>query len=289
MINEPWKTLTSPWWFSAKDARSGIPVPLPPSLDELRRGSWPTMGARRSVPARPTSSDPVQGGLLALLNARTSGGLLRRVAAPADYLDLANYGGARPIPLRTSAGPMPSSGHHFLAPAPEREAVPMYGGAGAAELSADPTSQSPWSAPAGNPGDGAWPSSGSALEVLSDAPPPNYWIPGAQYAGEGHHHNPRAIYGKLPLPEETRKVFDKATTGQLPLHRWHQNDALHRAYSKAIQGRTDDARSGTFHSESNRGLGRTSYTCVSRNDKTHVDVLSTPQWRARNRIGEAEA
>jgi hypothetical protein len=184
---------------------------------------------------------------------------------------------------------MPSSGHHFLAPAPEREAVPMYGGAGAAELSADPTSQSPWSAPAGNPGDGAWPSSGSALEVLSDAPPPNYWIPGAQYAGEGHHHNPRAIYGKLPLPEETRKVFDKATTGQLPLHRWHQNDALHRAYSKAIQGRTDDARSGTFHSESNRGLGRTSYTCVSRNDKTHVDVLSTPQWRARNRIGEAEA
>jgi hypothetical protein len=99
MINEPWKTLTSPWWFSAKDARSGIPVPLPPSLDELRRGSWPTMGARRSVPARPTSSDPVQGGLLALLNARTSGGLLRRLAAPADYLDLANYGGSQTDPV----------------------------------------------------------------------------------------------------------------------------------------------------------------------------------------------
>ncbi len=30
------------------------------------------------------------------------------------------------------------------------------------------------------------------------------------------------------------KVFDKATTGPLPFRRWHENDALHREYSKAV-------------------------------------------------------
>jgi hypothetical protein len=133
---------------------------------------------------------------------------------------------------------MLGSGYHFLPilAAPDRERLPTRVRA-AAEFSPETPNQPPWSALTGNAND-TGPNSGHALsasEVLSDVPPDNYWIPGGQYAGEGHHHNPRAIYGKLPLPEETRKVFDKAITGQLPLHRWHQNDALHRAYSNAVE------------------------------------------------------
>jgi len=158
-----------------------------------------------------------------------------------EHLDSANYWGVGPTPLRTGAGPTLGSDHYLLQmpAAADWEALPTSAGAGAAELSPEPWSQSPWSAPAGKPDNGAWLNGDgevrSASEVLSDVLPNNYWIAGAQYAGEGHHHNPRAIYGKLPLPEETRKVFDKATTGQLPLYRWHQNDALHRAYSKAVE------------------------------------------------------
>src|SRR5262249_19751517 len=72
--------------------------------------------------------------------------------------------------------------------------------------------------------------------VLSDVPAEDSWIPGARYAAVGHHHIPHAVYGKYPLPEETRKVFDKATTGALPFtRRWHENNALHRAYSDAVE------------------------------------------------------
>jgi hypothetical protein len=55
------------------------------------------------------------------------------------------------------------------------------------------------------------------------------------YAGVSHHHIPQAIYRKMPLPPETRKVFEQGTTGPLPLARWHENDALHRAYSHAVE------------------------------------------------------
>lgn len=51
--------------------------------------------------------------------------------------------------------------------------------------------------------------------------------------GVGHHELPQAIYKKLPLPEETRKVFDEATTGPIPSrgHRW---DSAHRDYNEAV-------------------------------------------------------
>jgi hypothetical protein len=74
--------------------------------------------------------------------------------------------------------------------------------------------------------------------ILSDVVPDNDWIPGAQYAGDGHHHVPRANYRNLPLPPETRNIFDKATTGQLYLKldgRGHEYDAFHREYSKATE------------------------------------------------------
>jgi len=70
---------------------------------------------------------------------------------------------------------------------------------------------------------------------MSDVTPDNDWIPNARYVGDGHHHAPQAIYEKLPLPKETRRVFRKGTTGPLPLYRWHENDALHRAYSEAVE------------------------------------------------------
>jgi hypothetical protein len=76
-------------------------------------------------------------------------------------------------------------------------------------------------------------------QILSDAFADDEWIPGARYAAEGHHHNPRAIYRKYPLPEETRRVFDKATTGPLPFHGWHQYDEAHRLYSKAVEDLMD--------------------------------------------------
>jgi hypothetical protein len=72
-------------------------------------------------------------------------------------------------------------------------------------------------------------------EVTSDVTPDNDWIPNARYVGDGHHHAPQAIYEKLPLPKETRRVFRKGTTGPLPLLGWHQNDKLHRAYNDAVE------------------------------------------------------
>lgn len=55
----------------------------------------------------------------------------------------------------------------------------------------------------------------------------------AARGGVGHHELPQAIYKKLPLPEETRKVFDEATTGPIPSrgHRW---DSAHRDYNEAV-------------------------------------------------------
>jgi hypothetical protein len=70
--------------------------------------------------------------------------------------------------------------------------------------------------------------------VISDVTPDNEWIPGAQYAGQGHHYASQKIWRKLPLPKETQRVFDKATTGQLPFFKWHVNDTLHRMYSDAV-------------------------------------------------------
>jgi hypothetical protein len=93
-------------------------------------------------------------------------------------------------------------------------------------------------APAGNPAPATGTNGSRGAQghpaLISDATPDNDWIPNAQYAGDGHHHAPRAVYEKLALPDETRRVFDKGTTGPLPWYRRHQNDALHRAYSNAV-------------------------------------------------------
>jgi hypothetical protein len=103
--------------------------------------------------------------------------------------------------------------------------------------------------PAGHPDGGQWTSGGVSSggindpRILSDATPDNEWIPGADYAGVGHHFFPRASWKDLPLPAETRGVFDKAVSGPLAPKVWskqerkwlqHTYDEAHREYSKAV-------------------------------------------------------
>jgi len=74
--------------------------------------------------------------------------------------------------------------------------------------------------------------------------PDNYWLPGAQYAGEGHHFPPRAVWQDWPLQPDTRKVFNKAVSGAIPLRLYnpftraqtfyHHFDDMHRVYNIAV-------------------------------------------------------
>jgi hypothetical protein len=81
-----------------------------------------------------------------------------------------------------------------------------------------------------------WSSGGQndSAAVISDVTPDNEWISGARYAGQGHHFLPQALWRRLPLVPETRKVFDKETSGHLYI-KGHENDKAHREYSKAIE------------------------------------------------------
>jgi hypothetical protein len=91
--------------------------------------------------------------------------------------------------------------------------------------------------PAGNADGGQWTNdSGRSVddsEILSDAPD-SRWIPGAQYAADGHHWVPKAVYGKYSLRPETKKVFDNSTSGPLAddsVNRW---TVEHRNYNAAV-------------------------------------------------------
>lgn len=96
--------------------------------------------------------------------------------------------------------------------------------------------------PAGHPDGGQWTgdsgAAASGTEVVSDAPDSS-WIPGAQYAADGHHWVPRAVYGKYLLQPETKKVFEKATSGPLAddsVNRWtverrNYNEAVNEAFT----------------------------------------------------------
>jgi len=61
-----------------------------------------------------------------------------------------------------------------------------------------------------------------------------YWMPGADYAGGGHHEFPQALY-KL-MPPETQKVFDAAKSDPLFVRvdgRRREFDRFHRQYNEA--------------------------------------------------------
>jgi hypothetical protein len=116
--------------------------------------------------------------------------------------------------------------------------VPTRAQARAAQVFSEPSSRSSWNVPGGNSDAGGWTNGaekGDGIpQILSDITPDNDWIPGADYAGQGHHEFPRALYKRMP--PETQKVFDRATTGHLYLgydNRRHEYDSFHQEYNRA--------------------------------------------------------
>lgn len=92
--------------------------------------------------------------------------------------------------------------------------------------------------PAGRPDGGQWTSEGGLAandsEVVSDAPDTT-WIPGAQYAADGHHWVPRKVFQKEPLRPETGKVFEDAKSGPLADNSVNRWNVEHRKYNDAVQ------------------------------------------------------
>jgi hypothetical protein len=158
--------------------------------------------------------------------------------SPIEHLESAKYWGAASMPPKAASERI-LPGDSYLSSVrrlPSWETIDRATG-GRSTLFPEPPSVSFWGASASNLEGQQQTRSGSRTyesvpEILSDVTPDNHWIPGADYAGGGHHHNPRAVYGKFDLPKETRRVFDKATTG--PLH--HARSVL-----KAI-AESDDPR-----------------------------------------------
>lgn len=68
------------------------------------------------------------------------------------------------------------------------------------------------------------------------------------YQRGGHHEMPRGVYGNWSLSDETRRVFDRSTTGTIPPmllrttpdglpqgHFWNGSDGPHGRYNAAIK------------------------------------------------------
>jgi hypothetical protein len=94
---------------------------------------------------------------------------------------------------------------------------------------------------------GEWVETEQNPSVLSDATTDEDWTPGAQYSGVGHHWVLRKHFkGMQP---ETKKVFNRATSGEVPLGvrdsiegktRYHRWDDAHRKYDKAADNLIND-------------------------------------------------
>jgi hypothetical protein len=92
--------------------------------------------------------------------------------------------------------------------------------------------------PAGNPDGGQWTNDGGHSaddsRVLSDAPSTG-WIPGAQYAADGHHWVPKGVYEKEALKPEVKRVFENAKSGPLADNSVNRWNVEHRNYNDAVQ------------------------------------------------------
>jgi hypothetical protein len=87
--------------------------------------------------------------------------------------------------------------------------------------------------PAGNPGGGQWTSEGgesSSLAPVDNELPTEF---SASRRAKGHHYVPRAVYDDRSLPDETRRVFDEATTGKILTER-HGWSKAHEIYNEQI-------------------------------------------------------
>jgi len=225
-MNDLWTRYSLPWWFGAND---GLPASPEQPLDGPSSDPWRTIAGQTS-----SNEAPPQGGVLGSLGTGGSGGILGQLARPLEHLESAKYWGAA-FP-RTNSQLVPAS-NLYLSPVPQApswNSIALRSIGRATYLFSEPSS-----APSSDGGNSDMTESTAGEisddpRILSDVTPDNEWIPGAAYAGVGHHYVPRAIFAKYKFPEETRKVFDAATTGQLPFHGWHRYDELHRVYSSAI-------------------------------------------------------
>jgi hypothetical protein len=212
-VNEIWNEMLHPEWLGMLGPRA-FPVSLRLPLQNQSDPYVPMASGAISTPI----SSPPEGGLFSALNAGTSGGLLGNIGSSIQQLASGKQGNFATAPPRIGMG------RDF-----RRDVL--------IERLADPQGRSSWNAAAGLSDARLWPN-GTNVQIdqnaISDVTPDNSWIPNARYAADGHHHVPRAVYEKLPLQDETRSIFNKGTTGPLPWYGWHQNDALHRAYSEAV-------------------------------------------------------
>jgi len=78
--------------------------------------------------------------------------------------------------------------------------------------------------PSGSPEGGEWTKTAGDLTGL----------PFPEEEG-GHHFVNRGLFNNLPLPAETRKVFQSATTGPLQDEFSNRYDGMHRAYNRTIE------------------------------------------------------
>lgn len=103
--------------------------------------------------------------------------------------------------------------------------------------------------PAGNPDGGQWTSDGAVGGTNSNSPAsasndedtnvgsnkPATDISAAR-RGKGHHYIPAALFENESLPEDTRRVFEEASTGPLRDERSNKYDQDHRQYNQAVKG-----------------------------------------------------
>ena len=182
MNNDPWRKFST-LWPSPFGANFEFPAAPAQPVDEPR-AQPPTYAFYPSSPPPATSWNealthladraapifPEPPGSSPNVDAR--GGFLGNLAQAAKYFDPAKYRRTAPAPVRASRRP------------PE------------------PQSRSSWSASASNPDGERGTSYGggneSIPEILSDVTPDNHWIPGADYAADGHHEFPQAHYGRMP-------------------------------------------------------------------------------------------
>jgi hypothetical protein len=239
-MKHPWENFVSTWWPSSLGAHPGFPtVPAEP-VGESWRVPWPTAVAPASwMPPTPISPNLPQRGLLSSLDAGRTRGLFGGLTTPLAPLESAWDWGVPPA--APHAGGVPSAADDpYLSPTPRATdwdpVAPLSGGRPAQPLP-DASSRPPSSASGRVPERGQLSNSDIEVsgepEILSDATPYNSWIPGADYADE-HHIFPQANYQKMP--RETKRVFNKATVGQLFLRldgRRHWYDEFHRKYNTA--------------------------------------------------------
>jgi hypothetical protein len=239
-MNHRWNSPILSWWPSPVGTTLGLPAAPAQPIDEAWTAPWPTPIAQTlGMPRTPISPNLPQGGLLSALDAGRTGGLFGRLTTPPAHLESAWDWGAPPA--APHAGGVPSAADDpYRSPtlrATDRDPIAPLSGGRPAQPLPDASSRPPSSASGRVPERGQLSNSDIEVsgepEILSDATPYNSWIPGADYADE-HHIFPQANYQKMP--RETKRVFNKATVGQLFLRldgRRHWYDEFHREYNKA--------------------------------------------------------